>query len=78
MHKGSRFLVALAIAAITFSGLWFGLGADHFNRGHKMCRPPHGCPMMEHQRPCCDQPQEINAAKVIIVKEVASTDSIKK
>jgi len=37
MHRKSRFLISLVIAAITFGTLWLSLGADHFNRGHKFC-----------------------------------------
>lgn len=78
MHRRSRFLVGLATAAITFGCLWFSLGADHFNRGHKLCDREHGCMMEEHHRHCCEQSKEIHADKVIIVKEVVKTDTIKK
>jgi hypothetical protein len=43
MHRKSRFLVALAIAAITFGTLWLTLGADQFNRGHRLCEHEHCC-----------------------------------
>ena len=39
MHRKSLFFVWFASAAITFGGLWFGLGQEHFNRGHRMCHP---------------------------------------
>jgi hypothetical protein len=77
MHRKSGFLVGLAVAAITFGGLWFGMGSDHFNRGHKLCDREHSC-MMEHHRHCCEEANEVHADKVIIIKEVVKTDSIKK
>ena len=43
MHRKSRFLVALAIAAITFGTLWLTLGPDQFNRGHRLCEHEHCC-----------------------------------
>ena len=43
MHRKSRFLVALAIAAITFGTLWLTLGSDQFNRGHRLCEHEHCC-----------------------------------
>ena len=78
MHRKSRFLVGLATAAITFGCLWFSMGADHFNRGHKLCEREQCCMMEEHHRHCCDESKEIHADKVIIIKEVVKTDSIKK
>lgn len=78
MHRRSRFLVGLATAAITFGCLWFTMGADNFNRGHKFCEREHCCAMEDHHRHCCDEPKEIHADKVIIVKEIVETDSIKK
>jgi len=78
MHRKSRFLVGLAVAAITFGSLWFGMGSDHFNRGHKLCDREYGCMKMKHHRHCCEEAKEIHTDKVIIVKEVIQTDSIKK
>ena len=43
MHRKSKFLVALAIAAITFGTLWLTLGPDQFNRGHRLCEHEHCC-----------------------------------
>jgi hypothetical protein len=47
MHRKSRFLVALAVAAITFGTLWLTMGEDQFNRGHRLCEHEH----------CCSNPQ---------------------
>jgi len=77
MHRKSRFLVGLATAAITFGCLWFSLGADHFNRGHKFCEREHGCMLEEHHRHCCEESREVHADKVIIVKEIIKSDTIK-
>lgn len=49
------FLIGLAVAALTFGGLWFGLGSDQFNRGQKFCEPEHCCVMEHHQRHCGDE-----------------------
>jgi hypothetical protein len=78
MHRKSRFIVGLAVAAITFCGFWFGMGSDHFNRGHRFCEREHGCMLEEHHRHCCEESKEIHADKVIIIKEVVKTDTIKK
>jgi len=79
MHIKSGFLVGLAAAAITFGSLWFSLGPDHFNRGHKFCERERCCMMEEHhQKQCCDESKEIHASKVIIINEGAKTDSIVK
>jgi hypothetical protein len=43
MHRKSRFLISLAIAAIAFGTLWITLGADQFNRGHRLCEHEHCC-----------------------------------
>lgn len=80
MHRRSRFLVGLAAAAITFGSLWFGMGSDHFNRGHRPCHPMmEHCNMHEeHFRHCDgDSPSKVHE-KVIVIKEVIKTDSIKK
>ena len=50
--RRNGFLIGLATAIITFGCLWFSLGADHFNRGHKFCEREHCC-MMGHQRNHC-------------------------
>ncbi len=81
MHKRSRFLVGLAVAAITFASLWFGMGSDHFNRGHRMCHPMmerHCCIREEHFRECDEDAQLKGHEKVIVIKEVIRKDSIKK
>lgn len=78
MHRRSRFLVSLGVAAITFGCLWFSMGAEHFNRGHKFCEREHCCVMEEHERHCGQETKEIHADKVIIVKEVIKADTIKK
>jgi hypothetical protein len=79
MHRRSRFLVGLAAAAITFASLWFTLGPEHFNRGHRSChRMMEHCYMMneEHHRDCCEQPEE-GVKKVIVIEKVIKTDTIK-
>lgn len=55
MHRKSRFLVALATAVITFGSLWFALGSDHFNRGHRFCEHEHCCMQDLHQSHCSEQ-----------------------
>jgi len=55
------FLIGLAVAVITFGCLWFSLGADHFNRGHKLCEREYGCMMRHHQKPCCDESKTVQA-----------------
>ena len=80
MHRRSRFLVGLAAAAITFGSLWFGMGSEHFNRGHRPChRMMEHCCMMneEHHKDCCEQPEE-GAKKVVVIEKVIKTDTIKK
>jgi hypothetical protein len=78
MHRRGRFIVGLATAAITFGCLWLSLGAGHFNRGHKLCEREQCCIATEHHKHCCEEPKEIHADKVIIVKEILETDSIRK
>ena len=51
MHRKSRFLVALAIAAITFGTLWLTLGPDQFNRGHRLCEHEHCCTQSQVDSP---------------------------
>lgn len=55
MHRKSKFLVVLATAAITFGSLWFALGSDHFNRGHRFCEHEHCCMQDLHQSHCAGQ-----------------------
>lgn len=55
------FLVGLAVAVITFGSLWFSLGPDNFNRGHKFCEHEHGCMMWHHQKACCDESKTVQA-----------------
>ena len=81
MYRRSRFLVGLAAAAITFASLWFTMGPEHFNRGHRMChRMEQRCCMKEEREDneCGGQMEEHHGKKVIIIKEVIKTDSIKK
>lgn len=59
--RRNGFLIGLAVAALTFGGLWFGMGSDHFNRGHKMCEREHGCMMTHHQRHCGDDSKTVQA-----------------
>lgn len=55
------FLLGLAVAVITFGGLWFGLGSDQFNRGHKVCEREYGCMMAHHQNHCGDAGKTVQA-----------------
>jgi len=57
--RRNGFLIGLAVAVITFGGLWLSLGCDHFNRGHKMCEREQCCMMEHHQRPTCDDHKTI-------------------
>ncbi|HET9570613.1 MAG TPA: hypothetical protein VFP20_04310 [Bacteroidales bacterium] len=59
--RRNGFLIGLAVAVVTFGGLWFGLGSDHFNRGHKLCEHEYGCTMMHHQKACCDESKTVQA-----------------
>lgn len=36
--RRNGFLIGLTVAILTFGGLWFGLGSEHFNRGQKLCQ----------------------------------------
>jgi hypothetical protein len=47
--RRNGFLIGLAVAVLTFGGLWLGLGPDHFNRGQKLCEQEHCCMMEHHQ-----------------------------
>jgi hypothetical protein len=79
MHRRSRFLIGLAAAAITFASLWFTLGHEQFNRGHKFCQREHHCMMKERENnECFEQTEEHGNKKVIVIKEVIKTDTIKK
>lgn len=79
MYRKSRFLVTLAASAITFGCLWFSLGSDNFNRGHKFSEREHcGTEMCGHQRPCYDETKVIHADKVVIINDEVKTDSIVK
>lgn len=51
-NRRNGFLLGLAVAVLTFGGLWLGLGSDHFNRGHKMCEREQCCMMEHHQHHC--------------------------
>lgn len=48
--RRNGFLIGVAVAALTFGGLWLGLGSEHFNRGHKLCEHETCCMMEHHQR----------------------------
>lgn len=81
MHRRSRFLVGLATAAITFGCLWFTMGPEHFNRGHRMChRMEQRCYMNEEREndECCGQADGNHGKKVVIIKEVIQNDTINK
>ncbi len=78
MHRKSGFLAGLAVAAITFGSLWFALGQENFNRGHKFCKREH-CQMTEHcQTQCGEETKTIHADKIIIIQDNAKVDSIAK
>ena len=72
MYRKSRFLVTLAAAAITFGCLWFSLGSDNFNRGHKFSEREHCGTEM------CGETKVIHADKVVIINDEVKTDSIVK
>lgn len=55
------FLIGLAVAALTFGGLWLGLGSDHFNRGQKFCDAENCCIMEHHQHPCSEAKSAVQA-----------------
>ncbi len=80
MHKKSRFLVGLATAAITFASLWFTLGPSHFNRGHRPCHNmmEHCCMKETVESECDENIKTQGHEKVIVIKEVIKTDSLKK
>ncbi|MEI6556511.1 MAG: hypothetical protein WCL70_13055 [Paludibacter sp.] len=81
MHRKSLFFVWFASAAITFGGLWFGLGKDHFNRGHHMCHPmmERHCMMKEmDENECMEKPDNQKNEKVIVIKQAIKNDSVKK
>jgi len=79
MYRRSRFLVGLAAAAITFGSLCFTMGSEHFNRGCRPCHKIENCGMNnDHYRHCNESTKGINAEKVIIIREVVKTDSVKK
>lgn len=79
MHRRSRFLVGLTAAAITFASLWFTLGSERFNHGHRSCNKMEHCCMMndEHNKGCCKESEPQKAEKVIIIEKVVKTDTIK-
>lgn len=59
--RRNGFLIGLAVAALTFGGLWFGLGSEHFNRGHKLCDHSSCCMMEHHQRHCNEEVKAVQA-----------------
>lgn len=59
--RRNGFLIGLAVAVLTFGGLWFGMGSDHFNRGHKLCEREHGCMMAHHHAACVDACKTVQA-----------------
>jgi len=79
MYRKSRFLVGLATAAITFGSLWFTLGPSHFNRGHRSCHTmmEHSCMHHSFSGECNEDVKMQKNEKVIIIKEVIKTDSVK-
>ena len=79
MYRRSRFLVGLAAAAITFGSLWFSMGPEHFNRGHRLCERPDHCYMQEtNRRHCFQKYDEQHADSVIIVKKIIIHETVKK
>lgn len=59
--RRNGFLIGLAVAALTFGGLWMGLGSEHFNRGHKLCEHEKCCLMEHHQQHCGDACKTVEA-----------------
>jgi hypothetical protein len=59
MHRRTGFLTGLVVAVVTFGSLWFSLGPEHFNRGHKFCESEHCGMMVHHQTPCCDESKTV-------------------
>ena len=77
MSRKSRFLVGLIVAALTFGGLWATIGSEKFN-SCRPCHRMHHCSMHEgNNRHCDESTKVINAEKVIVIKEVTKTDSVK-
>lgn len=77
MSRKSRFLVGLAAALLTFGGLFATMGPKQFNSCRPCHRMDHGCMHEEHFRHCDESTKTIKAEKVIIIREVAKTDSVK-
>lgn len=79
MSRKSRFLVGFTAAALTFGGLFATMGPAQFNGGRPMCHPHghHCCMQEENYRHCDESTKVIKTEKVIIIKEVAKTDSAK-
>ncbi len=76
MSRKSRFLVGLTVSVLTFGGLWATMGHERFDscRHQRMVR----CCMQEVQGRHCDaSTKEINAEKVIVIKEVIKIDTVK-
>lgn len=80
MYRKSRFLVGFVTAAITFGSLWFTLGPSHFNRGHRLCEHNMHNSCMHHtcSHVCNEDVNMQKNEKVIVIKEVMQSDSVKK
>jgi len=78
MHRKSRFLISLVIAAITFGTLWLSLGADHFNRGHKFCQTEYCNSICAADKYSDQHTREIHTDKVVIIQQVVKADTIQK
>ena len=78
MHRKSRFSISLGIAAITFGILWLSLGADHFNRGHKLCQNEYCNSTCVADKYSDQHAKEIHADKVVIIQQVVKADTIQK
>lgn len=59
--RRNGFFIGLAVAALTFGGLWMGLGSEQFNRGHKLCEHEKCCLMEHHQQHCEDACKTVEA-----------------
>ena len=79
MSRKSRFLVGLTAAVLTFGGLFATMGPEHFNGGRPLCHlhEHHCCMQEENNRHCGKSTKVINADKVIVIKEVIKTDTVK-
>ena len=77
MSRKSRFLVGLMVAVLTFGGLWGTMGSTKFNSCRPSHRMQHCCMHEGNNRHCDESTKVIEAEKVIVIKEVIKTDSVK-